>query len=78
MRWRVVRPVPTEPPLRPVSPVARVMYRRLILAGLSAREAGNLTAYSAGIRPSPSRGWTVREINAATFLRWLHERQSLS
>lgn len=43
-------------------------FRRLRAGGLSATEAGNLTARLTGIPPA-SGGWSVREIEHLLFLR---------
>jgi hypothetical protein len=51
----------------------RATFRRLRLCGLSAEEAGNLTARLEGLRPV-NDGWTVREIERLVDLRWLVER----
>ncbi|MEP6640243.1 MAG: hypothetical protein ABJC39_12915 [Chloroflexota bacterium] len=47
-------------------------YRGLWLAGLSATEAGNVTAWLHGL-PTAGRGWTVREIAHLQFIRHLVE-----
>lgn len=54
-----------------VSP--RATFRRLRICGLSAEEAGNLTARLEGLRPVRD-GWAVMEIERLVFLRWLVER----
>lgn len=51
----------------------RATFRRLRVCGLSAQEAGNLTARLEGLRPVRD-GWTVLEIERLVFLRWLVDR----
>jgi hypothetical protein len=46
----------------------RATYQSLILRGLSADEAANLTAYLAGIHVSDMH-WTLRQINQLLFFR---------
>lgn len=58
----------TEP--RPPDHPVRVTYRRLRSGGLTAGEAGNLTAHLAGLRPVP-RGWEVEELERLLFVREL-------
>lgn len=48
-------------------------FRRLRVCGLSAEEAGNLTARLEGLRPIHA-GWSVAEIERLVFLRWLVRR----
>lgn len=64
---------------RPIADVAGVQrsarstIRRLMADGWTLRAAGNMAAYLAGLTPAAT-GWTLREINALVFLRWLHQR----
>ena len=51
----------------------RTTFRRLRICGLSAEEAGNLTARLEGLRPVRD-GWAVLEIERLVFLRWLVDR----
>jgi len=44
--------------------------------GLGPSEAGNLTAYLSGLRPSAD-GWTIAEIDRIMFLRYLVERDRI-
>jgi hypothetical protein len=53
---------------RPQVPVTSQIYRTLLLRGLGAAEAANLTAYIVGIRVG-DHGWKVSEINHLLFLR---------
>ena len=46
------------------------VYLGLRRCGLSAAEAGNLTARLEGIHPVPG-GWTLRDVERLQFLRWL-------
>jgi hypothetical protein len=48
----------------------RTTYRRLRIAGLSAREAGTLTGHLAGLRAVPG-GWSVEEVERLLFVREL-------
>jgi len=48
----------------------RTTYRRLRLAGLTAREAGTLTGHLAGLRIVPS-GWSIEEVERLLFVREL-------
>ncbi len=48
----------------------RAIYRRLLIAGLTPTEAGNVTAVAVGLPPVES-GWSVREIERLRFLRYL-------
>jgi len=48
----------------------RSTYQRLRLAGLSASEAGNLTAHLNGLHVA-EQGWSVSEIERVLFLRAL-------
>jgi hypothetical protein len=45
-------------------------YRRLRIAGLSAREAGTLTAHLTGLQIVPG-GWRVEEVERLLFVREL-------
>jgi hypothetical protein len=59
---------------RPSQPVStRATQRLLVLRGLAADEATNLTAFLCGF-PVTDRHWQLREINQLLFLREL-ERQ---
>jgi hypothetical protein len=51
----------------------RTMVRALVIGGCSPAEAGNLTAFSHGLRPTAT-GWTPAEIQHLLFLRSLVER----
>ncbi len=51
---------------RATTPAA--LYRELRVAGFSAPEAGNLTAYLVGLRPVAG-GWSLREVEHLLFLR---------
>ncbi len=51
-------------------PTARATYRGLSIGGLSATEAGNLTAFLNGLAPV-SGGWDVDEIERLLFVRHL-------
>lgn len=51
-------------------PATRATYRLLLLKGLAADEAANLTAYLCGLPVSESR-WTLSEVNRLLFLREL-------
>jgi hypothetical protein len=55
---------------------ALATYRDLGARGLAPIEAGNLTAYLRGLRPS-DQGWTVAEIDRLLFLRYLVDRGHL-
>jgi hypothetical protein len=57
-----------EPP--PGLPTTRATYRTLLLKGMAADEAANLTAYLAGI-PIGEANWTLTQINQLLFLRHL-------
>ena len=54
----------------------RATYRQLRAAGLEHAEAGNLTAYLAGLGPVES-GWETVEIERLLFVRYLAERGRL-
>lgn len=58
-----------EEPLPPTHPV-RTTYRRLRMGGLTAGEAGNLTAHLAGLHVVP-RGWQIEEVERLLFVREL-------
>lgn len=45
-----------------------VIFRRLRIGGLSAVEAGNITAWLVGL-PTSLNGWTLREIAYMAYLR---------
>lgn len=49
-------------------PATRATYRLLLLRGLAADEAANLTAYLCGL-PVGEAHWTLSEINRLLFLR---------
>ncbi len=51
-------------------PATRATYRLLLLKGLAADEAANLTAYLCGLPVREAR-WTLGEINRLLFLREL-------
>jgi hypothetical protein len=51
----------------------RSTYHRLRMVGLSATEAGNLTAHLNGLRIA-DQGWTLHEIERLLFVRALVER----
>jgi hypothetical protein len=51
-------------------PTVRHTFQRLRMVGLSATEAGNLTAHLNGLRVG-SQPWTVTEIERLLFLRVL-------
>jgi hypothetical protein len=48
----------------------RAIFRVLMMRGLAADEAANLTAYMCGI-PVGERHWTIGEVNRLLFLREL-------
>lgn len=56
----------------PALPVAapEITFRRLRIAGLTAAQAGNLTARLSGLSPVRT-GWSVTEIERLLFLRSL-------
>ena len=59
-----------QAPTQPVGDSVRMTYRRLRIAGLSAREAGSLTARLTGIDMVPG-GWLVEEVERLLFVREL-------
>ena len=61
----------TTEPERP-TPSVRTTYHRLRMVGLTAVEAGNLTAHLSGLRVS-DQGWTPQEIERLLFVRALVE-----
>jgi hypothetical protein len=63
--------VPVAPPT-PDRRTARRTYQRLRMAGLTASEAGNLTAHLSGLHVA-EHGWTLREIERVLFVRALVE-----
>lgn len=65
-----------QPPDSPPLPI-RPTFLRLQLVGLSAAEAGNLTAHLTGLRAA-RRPWTVAEIERILFLRALVDSGRLS
>jgi hypothetical protein len=54
----------------PARDTVRMTYRRLRIAGLSAREAGSLTAHLTGLPMVPG-GWQVEEVERLLFVRAL-------
>ena len=66
-------PVPTGDR---VADSARTTYRRLLMSGLSTREAGNLTAHLAGIH-TVAKGWNIEEIEHLLFVRDMVDRGRL-
>ena len=52
---------------------ARSMYHHLRMAGLTATEAGNLTAHLSGLHVA-AHGWSLKEIERLLFVRALVER----
>jgi hypothetical protein len=62
-------------PVRP-KPTVCVVYQSLASRGLEPTEAGNLTAYLAGIHPV-EQGWTIAEIGHLLFVRHLVEQRRL-
>jgi hypothetical protein len=58
-----------EEPVLPAAP-PDVTFRRLRIAGLTAAQAGNLTARLSGLSPVRT-GWSVAEIERLLFLRSL-------
>lgn len=51
----------------------RILYRRLILAGYSKEEAGNLIAKLLGLAAA-KKGWTTKELMDMLFLKDISER----
>jgi hypothetical protein len=45
------------------------------MRGLTEAEAGNVAAYTVGLRPSTAHPWTLREIERLLFLRWLRRHE---
>jgi hypothetical protein len=66
----VVQPASIEPSLPASSPTTRATYRTLILRGLTADEASNLTAFLCGI-PVTDHHWNLGEVNRLLFIRAL-------
>jgi hypothetical protein len=62
--------LPAEP--RPDLGPARLVFHRLRTCGLSAAEAGNLTARLEGL-PVGRQPWTLREVEHLLFLRSIVE-----
>jgi hypothetical protein len=60
----------TAPVETPPDDSVRTTYRRLRLAGLSAREAGSLAGHLLGLRIVPS-GWAIEEVERLLFVREL-------
>lgn len=54
----------------------RGTYHRLRMVGLTAVEAGNLTAHLSGLRIA-DQAWTLHEIESLLFVRALSERGRL-
>ena len=54
----------------PTPATVRMTYRRLRIAGLSAREAGSLTGHLSGLRMVPG-GWVIEEVERLLFVREL-------
>lgn len=54
----------------PARDTVGMTYRRLRIAGLSAREAGTLTAHLTGLQIVPG-GWRVEEVERLLFVREL-------
>lgn len=50
---------------------ARETYRSLLLRGLTAGEAGNLTAFLSGIAVDGGRPWRIADVERLLFLREL-------
>jgi len=62
-----------DPASRPhPQPTIRATYQRLRMVGLTAAEAGNLTAHLNGLHVS-EQGWTLPEVERLLFLRALVE-----
>ena len=57
----------------PEQRTARSTYHRLRMAGLTAAEAGNLTAHLSGLHVA-EQGWTLKEIERVLFVRALVDR----
>lgn len=66
------KPAATRPAEGPTNhdPATRATYRLLLLKGLAADEAANLTAYLCGLPVGEAR-WTLAELNGLLFLREL-------
>jgi len=62
--------VSTRPPRS--QPETRATYRLLVMKGLAADEAANLTAFLCGI-PVGSQRWKLGEVNRLLFLRELSQ-----
>ena len=62
---RVAGAATREPPAD-----ARATYRQLRAAGLDHVEAGNVTAYIAGLAPVAT-GWEIAEIDRLLFIRYM-------
>ena len=72
-------PVTREASAAPTGPEARSArstYHRLRMVGLTAIEAGNLTAHLSGLRIA-DQAWTLHEIERLLFVRALSERGRL-
>ena len=66
------KPMPAGPSRLPANhdPATRATYRLLLLRGLGADEAANLTAYLCGL-PVGEAHWSLGKINRLLFLREL-------
>jgi hypothetical protein len=64
-----IRAALAEEPELPVA-APEITFRRLRIAGLTAAQAGNLTARLSGLSPVRT-GWSVAEIERLLFLRSL-------
>jgi hypothetical protein len=58
-------------------PTVRATYQRLRMVGLTASEAGNLTAHLNGL-PVTKGSWTLQEIERLLFLRALVEQNRIT
>jgi len=56
------------------SKVIRVLYRRLILAGYSTKEASNLIAKLMGLAVTEN-GWKIKELQTLLFEEWYEKRE---
>lgn len=70
--WRSKDTPPAGLEMLPVRQAARPLYRRLFLAGLTAREAGTLAGRVQGL-PVVQGGWAIREVEHLLFVRALVE-----
>jgi hypothetical protein len=74
---RGVAPTRTAPKRRTSEPVAptpatRVVFRHLLMQGMSTAEAASLTAFMCGL-PATDLRWSLKQLNQLLFLRSLHE-----